>query len=324
MDLSADYEEREDFSYHDFGAPELQKRSATSRTDKILAQFMFWARGIVYSILYLVSRVISGHGVSILAYHSVDSNDSFYAVAPQEFHRQMEYVRRNYEVVSLDEIVDFVLGRASVPRRSVAITCDDGYYDSYSNVYPYLKKQDLPVTIFVATGRVGKKMTLGNQSLRMLGWDEILRMSLDNVTIGAHTVSHPNLQDMSPEEAKNEIVSSKRRMEEKIGKDVNYFAYPMGRYNERIVHLVRDLGFKAAFGGEGLVRQGDDPYVLHRVSVDASVTLGVFKARLTIATEWYKRLEQIGKRVIHRVRFLSWIGRLYSDQDLIKALRRTR
>ena len=289
--------------------------------EKIVARCMFLVRNVIYFALYLVLRVTLRREVSILVYHSVDSNDSFYTVSPEEFRRQMEYLRKNYEIVSLDEITDFVVGKGSLPKRSVAITCDDGYYDNYLNIYPYFKKYGLPVAIFVATGYVGKEIPLDNIPVKMLGWDELVQMSRNNVTIGAHTTTHRSLQEIDLEEAKNEILKSKREIEKEIGNCVNYFAYPFSGHNDEVVDLVRFLGFKASFDGEGVVRQGDNPYMLNRIPVDASATFLMFKARLTMATEWYRKIEEIGSKIIRRFPFLSIVDRTYHDRQLAKIFR---
>jgi peptidoglycan/xylan/chitin deacetylase (PgdA/CDA1 family) len=273
-------------------------------------------KSFVYFALYMISRAISKEEVSILAYHSVDSNGSSYTVNPEEFRRQIEYLRKRYEIVSLDRILDFVSGKESLPGRLVAVTCDDGYYDNYLNIYPYLRKYGLPLTIFVTTGYVGKKMTLGNTSLKMLDWEEITRMSQDNVTIGAHTVSHPDLNDTDLGEARSQISSSKIELERRVGKPVNYFSYPFSRFNGPIVDMVRTLGFRAAVGGEGgLVHRDDNPYLLRRTNVGASTDFLMFKVRLSKAADWYKGIERIMKRLAGRLFFYRTVERIYRDPD---------
>jgi peptidoglycan/xylan/chitin deacetylase (PgdA/CDA1 family) len=221
----------------------------------------------------------------------------------------MEYLRRNYHIVSLDQIIGFVNKRHNLPTRSVAITFDDGYHDNYVNAYPYLKKHGLPAAIFVTTGYCRREIPLDGLRLEMLDWDEIKEMSRNRITIGAHTITHRNLQQMHWEEARHEILKSKQEIEKKIESPVNYFAYPNYRSNAEIVHLVRSLGFRAAFnGGRGrLIRRGDDPFVLSRISIDSSVTFLMFRARLTKAVEWYSRFEDYMERLVVRPPFLGHI-----------------
>jgi peptidoglycan/xylan/chitin deacetylase (PgdA/CDA1 family) len=202
---------------------------------------------------------------------------------------------RNYHVVSLGGILDFLEGKRRLPRKSVAITFDDGYLDNYVNAYPYLKKCHLPATIFIATAYVQKRMHLGNLHLPMLSWNEIVEMINNNINIGAHTASHPDLSRIDIQSAKREILESKIEIEKETGKKVDYFAYPYGRYENDVINLVRRLGFRCAFGGEGVIKKNPDMFVLHRVEVKQSIGYAMFKMRLTVALDWYKKLTRLSK-----------------------------
>jgi len=91
----------------------------------------------------------------IFLYHRVnDDADPYLPSLPvQQFRQQMEYVARNFDVVTLDDIAE---GRAAAKSKySVAITFDDGYRDNFTSAFPILKELGLPATIFLATGYVG-------------------------------------------------------------------------------------------------------------------------------------------------------------------------
>jgi len=83
-----------------------------------------------------------------------------------------------------------------------------------------------------------------------LSWEQIERLSKDPlVTIGAHTVNHFALSKLSEQVAKYEIMESKRKLESRIGRDVEHFTYPFGTRNEtgeREFKMVRECGFKTA------------------------------------------------------------------------------
>jgi peptidoglycan/xylan/chitin deacetylase (PgdA/CDA1 family) len=243
-----------------------------------------------YSLLYLGSKLIKGEEAVVLAYHSVNCNSSFYTVTPEEFYKQMEYLRTNYNIVPIEDVVEFAAGRRTLPNKAVAITLDDGYNDNFSHVYPYLKRHSLPATVFVSTGYVGHQFLLGGFSLKMLSWDQIVEMSRSNVAIGAHTVTHPDLCKESHENARRDIKMSKEQIEGRTGKRVRYMAYPSDRFNHDIIELVRSLGFDGAFGGEGLVRRGDCTLALNRIQVDRFTSFLMFRARMTKATLWYNEV----------------------------------
>ena len=64
--------------------------------------------------------------------------------------------------------------------------------------------------------------------------------------IGAHTNTHPNLTDISLQEAKTEIQKSKEILQDYLGIEINSFAYPRGKHNKRIVEIVKESGFSSA------------------------------------------------------------------------------
>jgi len=250
-----------------------------------------------------------------LLYHSIDLNSALHNVNPEQFKMQMEYLRKNYDVVSLDAILNFIKEGKDLPKKTVAITFDDGYYSVYQNAYPVLKKYRFPAAVFITTGYVQQQKPLNRIQLRMLGWNEIKEMSDNDVTIGAHTITHPNLEQVDLETAKKEILRSREEIEQNIGKDVRYFASPYGKENEEIANLVRSMGFDYAFGrlsSKRFVRKGANHLILNRTEIDSSVAFWMFKVKLTKAVDWYKKFEQNSGKIINRFPFLSKVDQIYN------------
>jgi len=83
-----------------------------------------------------------------------------------------------------------------------------------------------------------------------LNWEQIGELSKDPlVNIGAHTLNHYALSKLSPGEAKNEILESKKIIESHLDKEVKHFAYPFGGRDEagqREFDMVKEIGFKTA------------------------------------------------------------------------------
>jgi peptidoglycan/xylan/chitin deacetylase (PgdA/CDA1 family) len=106
----------------------------------------------------------------------------------------------------------------------------------------------------------------------MLTWDEVREMHALGMTIGAHTLTHPNLPSAGPADAWSEISGSKARLEREIDAPVTMFSYPNGgaeRYMTRdIARLVREAGFEAATTSRnGFAGPASDLYGLERVQV---------------------------------------------------------
>lgn len=286
----------------------MPQKSSYYAFDKLFSA----ARYGVYVLLYFLSRITRQSEISVLMYHSVSPASSKYSVIPAEFRRQMDHLMKNYTIVSLNEIMEFVEGKRTLPRKSVAITFDDGYLDNYTNAYPYLRKYQLPATIFIATNYVQKEMRLGNSYLPMLGWKEIAEMNQNDVEFGAHTSSHPDLLRIDIQTAEREILESKAQIEKRIGKEADSFAYPFGRYQSDVADLVKRIGFRCAFGGEGGIRKDADRFAVHRVEVKRSINLPLFKIRLTTALDWYKILHKAFARACTQSPLKSTILGLYN------------
>ncbi len=88
----------------------------------------------------------------ILTYHRVnDERDWVFPGTPvQTFREQMEYLRENWHVLTLGEIVERV-SSGDLPERTVAVTFDDGYRDNYEQAFPVLSATGVSATFFLAT-----------------------------------------------------------------------------------------------------------------------------------------------------------------------------
>jgi hypothetical protein len=103
--------------------------------------------------------------VAVLMYHRVLTKDELarYPVQPgmyvldSVFAQQMSFVRSNFTVLSLQELLDlWQRGEWSAHARYCVITFDDGWLDNYRHAYPVLKQLRMPATIFLPTDYVGR------------------------------------------------------------------------------------------------------------------------------------------------------------------------
>ncbi len=104
----------------------------------------------------------------------------------------------------------------------------------------------------------------------MMDWEQVRALKKAGHTIGGHTLSHPNVAQVTPGEARSEIVGCKQRLEEKIGAVVEHFSYPHPALNPhwsgQTLGITREAGFKSAvLTTYGSVRSGDDPLALKRM-----------------------------------------------------------
>lgn len=92
------------------------------------------------------------------------------------------------------------------------------------------------------------------------GQDEILKIA-QTQEIGAHTFSHSNLTQLKPEQVKQEINLSKKKLEDLLARPAKMFAYPFGAFNPNIKQAVKQAGFLGSRTVQNFIfNQPDDTF----------------------------------------------------------------
>jgi len=156
-------------------------------------------------------------------------------ISPEKFERQLRWLARWRRVVPLEETL-----RQSGRRRLVAITFDDGFRDNLTVALPLLEKFQLPMTLFVTAGFLGRDTYLSRSELR-----EISEHPL--VTIGAHGLWHRHFNRLTADEARFELTESRRLLSEVTGKNISLLAWPYGECNAELERLSEECGYHASW-----------------------------------------------------------------------------
>jgi peptidoglycan/xylan/chitin deacetylase (PgdA/CDA1 family) len=188
--------------------------------------------------------------VLILLYHKIDRirnpkyRDLF--VSPEAFEKQIAFLHaRDYSFLTAKDLIDFIETDRSFPIKNVFVTFDDGYLDAFNNALPVLQRYKAKGTIFLTTEFIGKNMK----------WD-----------FGSHSLTHPSLPSISPEEIQAEVSESKSKLEALLNHSVDIFSYPFGSYNETIKKVVLESGYKCACSlHRGINTKVTDPFALRRM-----------------------------------------------------------
>lgn len=211
--------------------------------------------------------------IPILTYHSIDNSGSVISISPDRFKSHMEYLcNSSFNVISLNEIVASIHENRLFPSKSIAITFDDGFKNNYDIAYPLLKEFGFKATIFLVTGYCGKNNQWNGQpeeipTLELLKWDDIIEMANNGIDFGAHTINHPNLTELTKDQVKDEILGSKRMLNERLGKDIPFFSYPYGWQTDEILKFVEGE-FSCAVSTElKVVDLESDVYALPRIDM---------------------------------------------------------
>jgi len=214
--------------------------------------------------------------IPILLYHRIDDIDArtTLCVPPQRFQEHMAWLSENsYNVVSLSDIVSHKKGKVKLPAKSVAITFDDGYLDNYTNAFPVLKKYGFGATIFLPAKFIGGESEWDRSpswpTAKLMDWHQIKEMSANGIAFGSHSMTH--LRMSKPKfifRLYKEIGLSKKILEDKLKKKIDFFSFPFGKYNAAVKLFVRAFGYKGACIVKGQLRDDSDPFRMKRIEIN--------------------------------------------------------
>jgi peptidoglycan/xylan/chitin deacetylase (PgdA/CDA1 family) len=104
--------------------------------------------------------------------------------------------------------------------------------------------------------------------------NQIVEINKNNIEIGSHTLSHPDLAVATDTKARREIFDSKASLEKMISKKVISFCYPSGKYTATTEALVKEAGYAFAVTTNGGITTFEDLYALnrHRINNGTSIS----------------------------------------------------
>lgn len=209
--------------------------------------------------------------VAILVYHRfAETADDSMTVRTQTFEAQLRFLREHgYQFVPLRDVVTWLRAQqdeakrapanasaggpantpVTLPLKAVALTVDDGHRSVYDVMLPIVQREHLPVTLFVYPSAV-------SNAPYALTWNQLRTLHDTGLfDVQSHTWWHPNFnierRRQAPDEFRRFVLTqfkhSRERIEAEVGTDVDMLAWPFGVYDEELVTLAGEAGYKAAF-----------------------------------------------------------------------------
>lgn len=151
--------------------------------------------------------------------------------------------------------------------HSVWITFDDGDASSLAALEP-LRANEFRAVQFLVASKIGGENDWDASGARLMSDAEAREWLAAGHIIGSHTLTHARLPAMAPRPAREEIIGSKRRLEDRFGVAIELFAYPWGEWNSRLADEVAAAGYRAAFTTQPGVNTAATPaFALRRRTV---------------------------------------------------------
>lgn len=225
---------------------------------------------------------VAGPGLRVLGYHAVGTElpgDPYgLSVDPEAFAHQMALLKSG----RFGAPVALSAARLDGQAAEIAVTFDDGYQDTLKTAAPVLARLELPFTVCVTPG-------LLDAGRPHLSWPELKELSqVPGCEIGAHGLTHARLDGLDDAALSSELASSRRRLEDAIGRPVTVMTWPHGAASRRTAAAARAAGFvRAACSLYGLNGPQRDPLLLKRVEITGFDAEGDFTRKASGGWDWY-------------------------------------
>jgi peptidoglycan/xylan/chitin deacetylase (PgdA/CDA1 family) len=236
------------------------------------------AKSSFYAIQRRVARMRSrrtsrspAEKVVVFCLHTIGEPHNDMAISAPRFRAQMEgLLNAGYRALDIDSLLE-VLGGKRLPHPAFAVTFDDGYESVLTTALPILDSLEIPAAVFLTTGFLDgevappwgssdvKRLQLyrsGGATFRPLSWEQAGELSRHRlIRMGSHSVSHPLLAKLPPDAIRKELADSRSRIAERLGLEIDLFAYPFGvgrygAYSAVTEALLRESGYRCSLTSE--------------------------------------------------------------------------
>jgi peptidoglycan/xylan/chitin deacetylase (PgdA/CDA1 family) len=194
-------------------------------------------------------------------------------VQPDDFAAQMHWLATHgFHAVTLHRVYEHWLRGTLLPTHPIVLTFDDGTMGQDTHALPVLHKLHWPGVLNLKVKALESKYTLPPWRVRQMlaaGWE-----------LDAHTITHPDLTHVDSAQLWQEVHGSRVELQRLFHVPVDFFCYPSGRYDARVIAAVRRAGYLGATTTNyGLARPAD-LYTLDRIRVNGSDGLSGFAHKL--------------------------------------------
>ena len=222
--------------------------------------------------------IVQGPGdvvVPILLYHhiGISPSNSPYYVSAYAFEQQMYLLHEwGYQTISVEMLVIAIREGALLPPKPIILTFDDGSESVSTTALPIMQKYGFIGTAYIVHNYIGLTEYMDEDQIRGLydaGWE-----------IGSHSISHVDLTERTDRQ-QDEIVDSRRKLQNRLNVPILSFAYPFGTYDSDALHNVHFAGYIAAMGlGDKSLQGNKNLFYLYRMDIQNSDDMFSFASHL--------------------------------------------
>jgi len=214
------------------------------------------------SQLASMTSSIEDKGIIVLMYHRFEENKyPSTNIKIKDFIEHLDLAKKKqFKFINPNNFENALVNQKS--DKKILLTIDDGFKSFYDNAWPILKEQEIPFILFVNTREVG--------NYGYMNWSQIKEIAKEKfVHIGNHSFSHEYLVDKKDEEIIHDINRAVADFKNNLEYKSPFFSYPFGEYSKSFKKIIKNLGFKYAFGQHsGVTDETKDFYELPRFPIN--------------------------------------------------------
>ena len=272
---------------------------------------------LTHPVAKLVNRP-SELRVPILLYHSISESlfgksrpFSQINTSPAVFSMQMRWLRQaGYRTIDLSEMLAALEAGKDV-SKAVVITFDDGYEDFYTEAFPVMKQCGFTATVFLTTDRI-RDTPVRIEGANHLTWRQVRELHAEGIRFGSHTVTHPDLRSLEPEQIDYELAYSKETIEQKLGESVSNFSYPFAfpeedsRFKRFLVDVLGNIGFENGVSSIiGRAEPDKNQFFLPRLPMNSWDDAKLLQAKLEGGYDWMHWPQWLHKFAYHNASLMQ-------------------
>ena len=206
--------------------------------------FKHWILSATYHPLRLWNGMLGVLGsrprLRVLLYHDIAPTEEVHFAA------QLRWLSRSWNFVTPEQFSKVISGDERIEHDSLLISFDDGFSSNRKIAETVLNPMGIQALFFVVSDFVSltdedsiKNLIAKNiylnadknnlpEHCRNMNWEDLKFLLANGHTIGAHTLTHERLSELTGSALKFEIVDSANILQERLGVSIDHFAYTFG------------------------------------------------------------------------------------------------
>jgi peptidoglycan/xylan/chitin deacetylase (PgdA/CDA1 family) len=240
--------------------------------------------------------------VVFLCYHGVTERASRNPFDPKGLHvnhrrfaAHLDYLHRNYKVISVSRYLEARREGRPLPSYSVVLTFDDGFRNFLTAAAPRLAERGMPASVFLITDKTSEEAPPNHNQkwapdddTTYLSWAEAQTLERkQGIEFGSHTCSHPKMLDLSAADTERELYDSYNALVAHMNLKAPALSYPKGEYSALISFQARRIGYACAVTTDRGANDHDQSlFALGRTLIGDDDDAASFAVRVSGLRQW--------------------------------------